>query len=109
MCTVNGEIPNRIILDHKNEHLLDSVGSLSTVQSQFKSDQQIRRPNVVEDFMSDAVRTGKLVDTVTYQMRYLKNAVEHSSSSPLFSAIQIQLSSKFAIVSNFVAFLLASI
>lgn len=80
VCTVNGETPNRVLLDHKNEDLLDSVSSLSTIQSQFKSDQLTKRPNVVEDLqaMGDAVETGKLVDTITDQLRYLKNAVEHS-------------------------------
>lgn len=80
VCTVNGETPNRVLLDHKNEDLLDSIGSLSTIQSQFKSDQLTKRLTVVEDLqsMGDAVEIGKLVDTVTDQLRYLKNAVEHT-------------------------------
>lgn len=80
VCTVNGETPNRVLLDHKNEDLLDSVGSLSTIQSQFKSDQLTKRTSVVEDLqaMGDAVEIGKLVDTVTDQLRYMKNAVEHT-------------------------------
>lgn len=80
VCTVNGETPNRVLLDHKNEDLLDSVSSLSAIQSQFKSDQLTKRPTVLEDLqsMGDAVEIGKLVDTVTDQLRYLKNAVEHT-------------------------------
>ncbi|XP_050084620.1 protein bicaudal D isoform X2 [Anopheles aquasalis] len=102
VCTVNGETPNRVLLDHKNddlrfvklkddERLLSYLkymfykfsfenDSLTAIQSQLKSDILISKPHVFEDLqaLSDAVEVRKYVDTVSDQIRYLKTAVEHT-------------------------------
>ncbi|XP_049536182.1 protein bicaudal D isoform X2 [Anopheles darlingi] len=103
VCTVNGETPNRVLLDHKNDDLrlvkLKDDGikaspylkysicqfsfdndSLTAIQSQLKSDILISKPHVFEDLqaLSDAVEVRKYVDTVSDQIRYLKTAVEHT-------------------------------
>lgn len=82
VCTVNGDTPNRVLLDHKNEDLsLDtSIDSLSTIQSQLKSDILVAKPNIFTDLqsMGDAVEIKRYVDTITDQIKYLKTAVEHT-------------------------------
>ncbi|XP_035773562.1 protein bicaudal D-like isoform X2 [Anopheles albimanus] len=80
VCTVNGETPNRVLLDHKNDDLSFENDSLTAIQSQLKSDILISKPHVFEDLqaLSDAVEVRKYVDTVSDQIRYLKTAVEHT-------------------------------
>uniref|UniRef100_A0A2M4BEB4 Putative microtubule-associated protein bicaudal-d n=1 Tax=Anopheles marajoara TaxID=58244 RepID=A0A2M4BEB4_9DIPT len=80
VCTVNGETPNRVLLDHKNDDLSFENDSLTAIQSQLKSDILIAKPHVFEDLqaLSDAVEVRKYVDTVSDQIRYLKTAVEHT-------------------------------
>ncbi|XP_049536183.1 protein bicaudal D isoform X3 [Anopheles darlingi] len=80
VCTVNGETPNRVLLDHKNDDLSFDNDSLTAIQSQLKSDILISKPHVFEDLqaLSDAVEVRKYVDTVSDQIRYLKTAVEHT-------------------------------
>uniref|UniRef100_A0A336LXL5 CSON007343 protein n=1 Tax=Culicoides sonorensis TaxID=179676 RepID=A0A336LXL5_CULSO len=80
VCTVNGETPNRVLLDHKNEDLSLDTDSLSTVQSQLKSDILVSKPNIFTDLQSlgDAVEIKRYVDTITDQIKYLKTAVEHT-------------------------------
>lgn len=80
VCTVNGDTPNRVLLDHKNEDLSLDADSLSTIQSQLKSDILISKPNIFNDLqsMGDAVEIKRYVDTITDQIKYLKTAVEHT-------------------------------
>lgn len=54
--------------------------SLTAIQSQFKSDVFIARPQIVEDLqgLADSVEIKKYVDTVNDQIKYLKTAVEHT-------------------------------
>lgn len=80
VCTVNGETPNRVLLDHKSDDLNYDNDSLSTLQSQFKSDILISKTRLIEDLQSfnDAVEIKKYVDTVNDQIKYLKTAVEHT-------------------------------
>ncbi|XP_053672124.1 protein bicaudal D [Anopheles nili] len=80
VCTVNGETPNRVLLDHKNDDLSFENDSLTAIQSQLKSDILTSKPHVFEDLqaLSDAVEVRKYVDTVSDQIRYLKTAVEHT-------------------------------
>ncbi|XP_062545647.1 protein bicaudal D [Armigeres subalbatus] len=80
VCTVNGETPNRVLLDHKNDDLSFDNDSLSTIQSQLKSDILTSKPHVFEDLqaLSDAVEIKKYVDTISDQIKYLKSAVEHT-------------------------------
>lgn len=80
VCTVNGETPNRVLLDHKNDDLSFDNDSLSAIQSQLKSDILTSRPHVFEDLqaLSDAVEIKKYVDTISDQIKYLKTAVEHT-------------------------------
>ncbi|XP_002064561.3 protein bicaudal D [Drosophila willistoni] len=80
VCTVNGETPTRVLLDHKSEDMSFENDSLSAIQSQFKSDVFISRPQIVEDLqgLADSVEIKKYVDTVSDQIKHLKNAVEHT-------------------------------
>lgn len=54
--------------------------SLTAIQSQFKSDVFIARPQIVEDLqgLADSVEIKKYVDTVSDQIKHLKTAVEHT-------------------------------
>lgn len=78
VCTVNGETPARVLLDHKSDDM--NFDSLSAIQSQFKSDVLTTRSHVVEDLqpLADSVEIKKYVDTVSDQIKYLKTAVEHT-------------------------------
>ncbi|CAO1373653.1 unnamed protein product [Diamesa tonsa] len=80
VCTVNGDTPNRVLLDHKNEDLSFDSDSLSAIQSQLKSDIMVSQPNVFEDLqgLGDAIDIKKHVDTIKDQIKYLKTAVEHA-------------------------------
>lgn len=80
VCTVNGDTPNRVLLDHKNEDLSLDSDSLSTIQSQLKSDILVSKPNIFNDLqsMGDSVEIKRYVDTITDQIKYLKTAVEHT-------------------------------
>lgn len=79
VCTVNGETPSRVLLDHKNEDLSLDNDSLSAIQSQLKSDILVSQPNVFEDLqaLGDAIEIKKHVETIKDQIKYLKTAVEH--------------------------------
>lgn len=80
VCTVNGETPNRVLLEHKSDDLNCDNDSLSTLQSQFKSDILTSKTRLIEDLQAfnDAVEIKRYVDTVNDQIKYLKNAVEHT-------------------------------
>lgn len=54
--------------------------SLTAIQSQFKSDVFISKPQIVEDLqgLADSVEIKKYVDTVSDQIKHLKTAVEHT-------------------------------
>ncbi|XP_065358520.1 protein bicaudal D [Calliphora vicina] len=80
VCTVNGEMPTRVLLDHKTDDMSFENDSLTAIQSQFKSDVFISRPQIVEDLqgLADSVEIKKYVDTVSDQIKYLKTAVEHT-------------------------------
>ena len=80
VCTVNGDTPSRVVLDHKTEDLSLDNDSLSAIQSQLKSDLLIQQPNVFEDLqgLGDAIEVKRYVDTIKDQIKYLKTAVEHA-------------------------------
>lgn len=80
VCTVNGDTPSRVLLDHKTEDLSLDSDSLSAIQSQLKSDILVQQPNVFEDLqgLGDAIEVKKYVDTIKDQIKYLKTAVEHA-------------------------------
>lgn len=80
VCTVNGEMPSRVILDHRTEEFSYDNDSLSAIQSQFKSDILVQKAHVLEDLqaLADSVEIKKYVDTVNDQLRHLKTAVEHT-------------------------------
>ncbi|XP_030383864.1 protein bicaudal D [Scaptodrosophila lebanonensis] len=80
VCTVNGDVPTRVLLDHKSDDMSFENDSLTAIQSQFKSDVFIARPQIVEDLqgLADSVEIKKYVDTVSDQIKYLKTAVEHT-------------------------------
>lgn len=80
VCTVNGDTPNRVLLDHKTEDLSMDNDSLSAIQSQLKSDILVALPNVFEDLqgLGDAIEVKRYVETIKDQIKYLKTAVEHA-------------------------------
>ncbi|KAH8283154.1 hypothetical protein KR054_012452 [Drosophila jambulina] len=80
VCTVNGETPTRVLLDHKSDDMSFENDSLTAIQSQFKSDVFIAKPQIVEDLqgLADSVEIKKYVDTVSDQIKHLKTAVEHT-------------------------------
>lgn len=80
VCTVNGETPSRVILDHKNDEFSYDNDSLSAIQSQFKSDILVQKAHALEDLqaLADSVEIKKYVDTVSDQIKHLKTAVEHT-------------------------------
>lgn len=80
VCTVNGDTPNRVLLDHKTEDLSMDNDSLSAIQSQLKSDILVTLPNVFEDLqgLGDAIEVKRYVETIKDQIKYLKTAVEHA-------------------------------
>lgn len=80
VCTVNGETPSRVLLDHKSDELSFDSDSLSAIQSQFKSDILIQRAHVLEDLqgLADAMEIKRYVDTVNDQLKHLKTAVDHT-------------------------------
>lgn len=53
---------------------------MTAIQSQFKSDVFISKPQIIEDLqgLADSVEIKKYVDTVSDQIKYLKTAVEHT-------------------------------
>jgi protein bicaudal D len=80
VCTVNGDTPSRVLLDHKTEDLSMDNDSLSAIHSQLKSDVLIALPNVFEDLqgLGDAIEIKRYVDTIKDQIKHLKTAVEHA-------------------------------
>ncbi len=80
VCTVNGDTPNRVLLDHKTEDLSMESDSLGAIQSQLKSDILVALPNVFEDLqgLGDAIEVKRYVETIKDQIKYLKTAVEHA-------------------------------
>lgn len=80
VCTVNGETPSRVLLEHKSDELSFDNDSLSAIQSQFKSDILLQREHVLEDLqgLADAAEIKRYVDTVNDQLKHLKTVVEHN-------------------------------
>lgn len=80
VCTVNGDTPSRVLLDHKTEDLSMENDSLSAIHSQLKSDVLIALPNVFEDLqgLGDAIEVKRYVETIKDQIKFLKTAVEHA-------------------------------
>lgn len=80
VCTVNGETPNRVLLDHKSDEFNYENDSLSVIQSQFKSDILMQKAHALEDLqaLADSVEIKKYVDVVNDQIKHLKIAVEHT-------------------------------
>ncbi|KAL7045374.1 hypothetical protein ACKWTF_002218 [Chironomus riparius] len=80
VCTVNGDTPSRVLLDHKTEDLSMDNDSLSAIHSQLKSDVLIALPNVFEDLqgLGDAIEIKRYVETIKDQIKHLKTAVEHA-------------------------------
>ncbi|KAH8298362.1 hypothetical protein KR018_008094, partial [Drosophila ironensis] len=80
VCTVNGETPTRVLLDHKSDDMSFENDSLTAIQSQFKSDVFIAKPQIIQDLqgLADSVEIKKYVDTVSDQIKHLKTAVEHT-------------------------------
>ncbi|XP_001961705.3 protein bicaudal D [Drosophila ananassae] len=80
VCMVNGETPTRVLLDHKSDDMSFENDSLTAIQSQFKSDVFIAKPQIIQDLqgLADSVEIKKHVDTVSDQIKHLKTAVEHT-------------------------------
>lgn len=81
VCTVNGQTPTQVLLDHKTEDLsVENLDSISAIQSQLKSDILVTLPNVFDDLqgLGDAIEIKRYVETIKDQIKYLKTAVEHA-------------------------------
>ncbi|TMW39430.1 hypothetical protein DOY81_015490, partial [Sarcophaga bullata] len=66
-----GEMPTRVLLDHKTDDMSFENDSLTAIQSQFKSDVFISKPQIIEDLqgLADSVEIKKYVDTVSDQIK----------------------------------------
>lgn len=81
VCTVNGETPSRVLLEHKSDELQSLENdSLSVIQSQFKSDVLVQRAHALEDLqgLADSMEIKKYVDTVNDQLKHLRTSVERT-------------------------------
>ncbi|KAG0718361.1 Protein bicaudal D [Chionoecetes opilio] len=85
VCTVNGETPSRVLLDHskqghttekEEEAYIPHPGSLDPRSTEGK----LRTDVTLKDFVdnSDPAAVREIVDTIVDQIRHLKKSVEHT-------------------------------
>lgn len=78
VCTVNGETPSRVLLEHKSDDMSYDNDSISTIQAQFKSDLLASKTRDDLQALTDAVDIKKYIDTIADQINCLKTSVEHT-------------------------------
>lgn len=93
VCTVNGETPTRVILDHEkilpeNE---SETGKIEWCRSLFKSDIEIKDL----ESLTKAKEIGRNVETVVDQVKHLKKAVEHTIDLTKLKGIKSEMECKF--------------
>ncbi|CAK9833861.1 Protein bicaudal D [Anthophora retusa] len=76
VCTVNGEIPSRVVLDHEKivPEKEEENGKIEWCRTLFKTDIQI---NDLES-LSKAKEVAKHIETAMDQIKHLRSAVEHT-------------------------------
>lgn len=86
VCTVNGEIPSRVVLDHEKivPEKEDENGKIEWCRTLFKTDIQI---NGLES-LSKAKEIAKHIETATDQIKHLRSAVEHTIELSKVQGIQ---------------------
>lgn len=78
VCTVNGETPNRVLLEHRSDDLSYDNDSITTIQAQFKSELLASKSRDDLQALTDAVEIKKYIDTIADQVNCLKTSVEHT-------------------------------
>ncbi|CAL7939362.1 microtubule-associated protein Bicaudal D isoform X1 [Xylocopa sonorina] len=76
VCTVNGEIPSRVVLDHEktNPDKEEENGKIEWCRTLFKTDIQIKDL----ESLSKAKEVAKHIETAMDQIKHLRSAVEHT-------------------------------
>ena len=76
VCTVNGEIPSRVVLDHEKivPEKEEENGKIEWCRTLFKIDIQIKDL----ESLSKAKEVAKHIETAMDQIKHLRNAVEHT-------------------------------
>ncbi|KOX71735.1 Protein bicaudal D [Melipona quadrifasciata] len=76
VCTVNGEIPSRVVLDHEKivPDKEEENGKIEWCRTLFKTDIQIKDL----ESLSKAKEVAKHIETAMDQIKHLRNAVEHT-------------------------------
>lgn len=87
VCTVNGETPNRVLLEHKSDDLSCETDSITTIQAQFKSELLATKTRDDLQALTDAVDVKKYIDTMADQIACLKTAVEHTLKGKKAAAV----------------------
>ncbi|XP_043589018.1 protein bicaudal D isoform X1 [Bombus pyrosoma] len=76
VCTVNGEIPSRVVLDHEKivPEKEEENGKIEWCRTLFKTDIQIKDL----ESLSKAKEVAKHIETAMDQIKHLRSAVEHT-------------------------------
>ncbi|XP_011691133.1 PREDICTED: protein bicaudal D isoform X2 [Wasmannia auropunctata] len=78
VCTVNGETPSRVVLDHEKSEIVpekeEENGKMDWCRTLFKTDIQIKDL----ESLSKAKEIAKHIETAMDQIKHLRNAVEHT-------------------------------
>ncbi|XP_011060342.1 PREDICTED: protein bicaudal D isoform X3 [Acromyrmex echinatior] len=77
VCTVNGETPSRVVLDHEKSEIPEKEeenGKMDWCRTLFKTDIKIKDL----ESLSKAKEIAKHIETAMDQIKHLRNAVEHT-------------------------------
>ncbi|XP_011156616.1 protein bicaudal D isoform X1 [Solenopsis invicta] len=78
VCTVNGETPSRVVLDHEKSEIVpekeEENGKMDWCRTLFKTDIKIKDL----ESLSKAKEIAKHIETAMDQIKHLRNAVEHT-------------------------------
>ncbi|XP_044734868.1 protein bicaudal D isoform X2 [Chrysoperla carnea] len=75
VCTVNGETPSRVVLDHeKHAPTIGELSKMQILQSRLKTDIPLKNL----ESLSDAAEMAKHVETIVDQIKHLRSAVENT-------------------------------
>ncbi|KAL6255176.1 hypothetical protein P5V15_013509 [Pogonomyrmex californicus] len=78
VCTVNGETPSRVVLDHEKSEIIpekeEENGKMDWCRTLFKTDIKIKDL----ESLSKAKEIAKHIETAMDQIKHLRNAVEHT-------------------------------
>ncbi|XP_076621006.1 microtubule-associated protein Bicaudal D isoform X1 [Colletes latitarsis] len=86
VCTVNGEIPSRVVLDHEKivPEKEEENGKIEWCRTSFKTDIQIKDL----ESLSKAKEIAKHIETAMDQIKHLRIAVEHTIGLSKMKGIQ---------------------